>query len=422
LVIDDILRYFKKLGKKLEIEKSFNVENRDWKELFTQSALRNKETYEMMMGNGNKGKIASDTSEGLLHHCNASHCSPLSQQADSSPTIRGGASKGNYPERVSAYLLRSFLEEPFKARIDRILLSEDEEDAEKIEFEPIVIDKLKESIIKKQLVLNGLKGFTNLEEKIDEIIAEQSIEFPQGKFGDKVKIDLINISNDYINHIRSRFKDKDYSYKSLNLSVDLENIIKGIKFIWNLSGTANIAAENEKELHIIDLVTSKDIYPKNYLNAYILSLIYITITNKEKKEVYIDLFKTKSYIPQKGKNKGKELGFVSVKIDCCSEYATKILNDIYLKTFVNNYHKVLPIDLFKEENLDYHKYIEIFDDEYGPWGYFSVGKLFDIRDERISGFTEDNFKNEWGDEKDNQLELFPKELRQIFLPDVGGKK
>ena len=58
-VIDDILRYFKKLGKNLEIEKSFNVENRNWKELFTQSALRNKETYEITRGKGNKEKTQS---------------------------------------------------------------------------------------------------------------------------------------------------------------------------------------------------------------------------------------------------------------------------------------------------------------------------------------------------------------------------
>ena len=214
-VIDDILRYFKKLGKNLEIEKSLNVENRDWKDLFTQSALRNKETYEIMMGKDNEVKISSDTSEGLPRHCNASHCSPLSQLADSSPTIRGGASKGDCPEKVTVYQLRSFLEEPFKARIDRILLSEDEEDAEKIEFEPIVINNLDQSKIKKQLVLFGLENkydFSDsnqneeFENKFNEIAVKQSIEFPQGKFGEKVRNELINLSKEYINHIKDVYR------------------------------------------------------------------------------------------------------------------------------------------------------------------------------------------------------------------------
>ena len=392
-VIDDILRYFRKLGKKLEIEKAFNAENRDWKELFTQSALRNKETYEILTG-----KFMESSGD---------------DNNDNSSKKSGGASKGNYPEWVTVYQLRSFLEEPFKARIERILLSEDEEDAEKVEFEPIEINNLEQSKIKKQLVLFGLENkydFSDsnqneeFENKFNEIAGKQSIEFPQGKFGEKVRNELINLSKEYINHIKDVYRYEDgYYYKSLDLSVNFE-ISNNKKLIWNLGGTASIVAEKNDEVHIIDLVNS-GIYPYSYMNSYILALLYLANSNNSN-IVFIDLF-------------NEDVLHDSIPINFESEKAYSIINDIYKKIFIENYHKVLPISLFNVEELDYQTYVGKFDEDYGPWSYFSARKLFDIKDEEISDFTEENFYDEWNAEKRNQLDLFPNELKVKI---VGEKK
>ncbi len=275
-----------------------NSENRDWKELFTLSALRNKECYEMMIGNGNKEKTPS-VSLPLASSSTHSHPEALLNAAilggsPNSFSNFGGASKNTYPERVNVYQLRSFLEEPFKARVDRIINSE-EEDPEKIEFEPIVINNLDGSIIKKQLVLYGLINLTRLDDEqkkenlnviFDDIIKEINIEFPKDKFGYKVKDSIIEITNNYINYIFSIYND-GYTFKSLELSVDLKNEIKGKTIAWNLNGTANIVAESDSEVHIIELVNS--IYSKQYIGPYILSLAYIAENGESKKEVFLDI-------------------------------------------------------------------------------------------------------------------------------------
>ena len=396
-VIDDILRYFKKLGKNLEIEKSFNVENRDWKELFTQSALRNKETYEIMMGKENN------------------------DNNDNSSQKSGGASKGNYPERVTVYQLRSFLEEPFKARIERILLSEDEEDAEKIEFEPIEFNRLELSKLRKEFVLfclnNNIESEEDLNEKLNElndkniphfisILNKVSLQLPKEEiFADKVKNDLFKDVLLYSNSIKQTYSS--YRFSSEVLSQDIDYIFEEEKSrAWTLSGTANIIANNNDEVHIIDLVTSNDIKPKNYLNAYILSLLYITIYNKNR--VCIDLF-AKSH-------------FDSININLDSKKAIEYLNNIFKKVFIDNYHKVLPINLFKpekkDEELDYQTYLNKFEGEYeNPWAFFSAEKLFDVKE--VCGFSEDFFHSEWEDEMNKQLDLFPEELKVIIR---GNKK
>ena len=86
--------------------------------------------------------------------------------------------------------------------------------------------------------------------------------------------------------------------------------------------------------------------------------------------------------------------------------------------FDNKYCKVLPIELFKEEKLDYHTYLNKFKGERGnPWRFFSSKNMFDVKE--VCGFSEDTFVEKWDEEKKNHLELFSKELRDII---TGEKK
>jgi exodeoxyribonuclease V gamma subunit len=396
-VIDDILRYFKKLGKNLEIEKSFNVENRDWKELFTQSALRNKETYEMMMGRDNEGKTPSVSL-------------PLTSSPNSFSNF-GGASKDTYPERVTVYQLRSFLTEPFKARVERILSSEDEEDAEKIEFEPIEFDNLDNSKFRNELVFYCLKQNINTVEKLEEdlnknikdnttllnsFIDKLSLYFPRDCFGVRTLKDLLINVIGFVNNIKSKYND-NYTFCSEELSHELK--LDDQSLFWTLSGDAKIIAKKDNEVHIIDLVNS-GFYSNSYMNSYILALLYI-VNNDSSNTVYIDLF-----------NPNDE--FECVPINCNSDESGSFLNKIYKRMFDNKYCKVLPIELFKEEKLDYHSYLNKFKGERGnPWRFFSSKNLFDVKE--VCGFNEDNFEKEWVVKKKEQLELFPEELGKKIL-------
>ena len=323
------------------------------------------------------------------------------------------------PERVTVYQLRSFLEEPFKAKVESLLNKEEEEDIERLEFEPIKINLLNQIIINKYLVLSALRGEFDLEDeelfqkKLLEIITEKSIEFPEGKFGDKIKNELKANAKGYINNILSKY-DTGYVFNSIDLSVDLSfnlhlyndnNTNSNKTIIWNLSGRAVIVAENTNDIHIIDLVSN--IKSKHYMNVYILALSYIA-SNANNKKVYIDLFQNIL-----GKND-------TVEIKIKDDKAREILNNIYKKMFIDNYHKVLPIDFFKKEINFYSDFIEIFEDEHeSPWGYFSAKKLFDVKE--VSGFCENSFYEDWEKEKEKQLLLFPNELKEKLLPEEEEK-
>ena len=177
-------------------------------------------------------------------------------------------------------------------------------------------------------------------------------------------------------------------------------------FLWILSGNAKILAKKDDEIHIIDLAGSK-IKSYSYMNSYILALLY-KVNCSTKNKVFIDLIGEEDY--------------KSIIINFSCEQAYITINNIYKKIFVENYHKVLPIELFKEE-LDYQSYISKFEDEYrNPWAFFSAKNLFDIKEISVSGFSEDHFEDKWKEEKNKQLELFPEELKKELLPSKGKKK
>ena len=197
------------------------------------------------------------------------------------------------------------------------------------------------------------------------------------------------------------------------MSVDLKNEIKGKTIAWNLNGTANIVAESDNEVHIIELVSS--IYPKHYINPYLLSLAYIA-ENDDSKDVFLDI------IPLKMNSKPIQIDLSELEIEEKADSTHKakvILNKIYRKAFVENYHKVLPIDLFKESSLNYYSYLGKFSGEHNNlWQYFNNAKMFDIKE--VSGFKDEkDFMEKWEKEKEEQLKLFPKALVDIFVERKG---
>ncbi len=78
----------------------------------------------------------------------------------------------------------------------------------------------------------------------------------------------------------------------------------------------------------------------------------------------------------------------------------------------------MPIDLFKDSSLNYYSYLGKFNGEHNnPWQYFNNAKMFDVKE--VSDFSDANFTEEWGNEKEKQLKLFPKALVDIFLGRKG---
>lgn len=382
-LIEDIDRFFEKNGKKINKIDNKNSENRSWEDIFTSSEIRNKESL-LNFGKNNTFKVFEATAVKDEQH--------------------------KYPERVSIYQMREFLEEPFKARVNRILDVDEEEDFEKLEFEPVDILYYKKSQIKKQLVALGLgisiSSKINTEEDLKADLKKQGI-LPDGIFGWREWEDIKENVDLFIGFIKNTFPDTSYEYHKQQLALSIENEFDNYEgnkalILWNIIGTVNIMSENENTVHFIDMVFGKTIKPHYYLQSYLLALTYIGLYNNEK-DVYIDIFDLG------GEHK-------SVIIDYKQNEAIDILKKIYNKAFISKYKKVLPIDLFPEKFESYMDYLKKFEpgnyNYNDPWKYFSARKLFEIS--KVSGFEENLFIDEWNNEKEKQLEFFIPELIKLI--------
>ena len=83
------------------------------------------------------------------------------------------------------------------------------------------------------------------------------------------------------------------------------------------------------------------------------------------------------------------------------------MQKIFEKAFVEEYKKILPFSLFNENIESFEGLKEKLSGNHGPWSYFSGKTFFDITDENISGFSDDDnvFKESWNREIQEQREL-----------------
>ena len=112
-----------------------------------------------------------------------------------------------------------------------------------------------------------------------------------------------------------------------------------------------------------------------------------------------------------GKCKGDEdYDAYACHIGVDKENANSTLCKIYKNAFVSKEKKVLPIDLVCSELTSLDALKVKLEGDYGAWKYFEGKEVFLEELEKHSGYTQGNFKKEWGDACKTQQELLGESL------------
>ena len=359
-------------------------ETRPWEELFTRREIRNKKT---LLEFGSDSEIVNFVPD----------------ESDGGDT--------RLPEQASIYQFKEFLKDPFEFRVAQMMQIEDErENPEKTEFEPILTDRLQETILRRMLLSQMLGVFENNRMTTEESIRTYALSkglLPKGRFSERIWNGIREEASVLADAIDLRFGGADFRYAHRTIDLKMEG--------WTLIGNIPLYAQDKQSIHLIDTAGAK-IHQYHFLSGYIQALALICEAahkNESVPEIYTEVYSQKEW-------KAKRIKQTPAK-------AEKLLNGIYRKMFSmqadetgkpNRYSKVLPIDMvFENEIESYSDYIQAFADKnHSPWKYFAGSNLFDI--EKVCGFNENDFMAVWNKECADLKGLTP----GLWEPDndIGG--
>ncbi len=348
-------------------------ETRPWKDLYTRREIRNKKAQ---LEFGDSTTVANFTP---------------SEADGEDPRL---------PEQASIYQFKEFLKDPFEFRVAQMMHIEDEkEDPEKTEFEPIHIDHLQETIIRRMLLAQKLGVFENDYLKTEENIRNYAISkglLPKGTFGERSWGEIRDEINNLAYLIECNYPKPAFQYG--RRSVELK--MKG----WTLLGSIPLMAQNAHQIHLID-TAGANIHQYHFLAGYIQALALIREAGRKEQpvpEIFADVYSKTTWQAK--------------RIDLSPATAEQLLEQIYHKMFSvqmntngvwERYSKVLPIDMVLENKIEsYDDYINAFGDEnHSPWKYFAGKKYFDIK--KVSGFSDRYFMDLWKKECQDLMDLTP---------------
>ena len=348
-------------------------ETRPWKDLYTRREIRNKKAQ---LEFGGSTTVASFTPS----------------EADGKDT--------RPPEQVSIYQFKEFLKDPFEFRVAQMMHIEDEkEDPEKTEFEPIHIDNLQESIVRRMLLAQKLGVFENdyltTEENIRNYVISKGL-LPKGTFGERSWSNILDEINNLASLIECNYPKPGFQYGRQSVEIKMKG--------WTLLGNIPLMAQNAHQIHLIDTAGVK-IHQYHFLAGYIQALVLICEAGRKKQpipEIFADVYSKTTWQAK------------HIKIS--PAVAEQLLEQIYHKMFSaqmnangewERYSKVIPIDMvFENKVKSYDDYIKVFDDEnHSPWKYFAGKKYFDI--EKVCGFPDRCFMDLWKKECQDLMNLTP---------------
>ena len=359
-------------------------ETRPWKDLFTRREIRNKKT---LLEFGNDSAIVNFAPN----------------ETNNSDT--------RLPEQVSIYQFKEFLKDPFEFRVAQMMQIEDErEDPEKTEFEPILTDRLQETILRRMLLSQMLGVFESKRMTTEESIRTYALSkglLPKGSFCERIWKGIREEAGILADAINLQFGGTGFRYARRTIDLKMEG--------WTLTGNIPLYAQDKNSIHLIDTAGVK-IHQYHFLSGYIQALALICEAahkNEPVPKIYAEVYSQKEW-------KAKRIKQTPAK-------AEKLLNEIYRKMFSmqvdetgkpNRYSKVLPIDMVFENNIEsYDDYIQAFADKNNSlWKYFAGSNLFDI--EKVCGFNENDFMAVWNKECADLKGLTP----SLWEPDndIGG--
>ena len=357
-------------------------ETRPWEMLFTQREIRNKKAH---LEFGNDRDVVNFT-----------------------PDPENGEDP-RLPEQVSVYQFKEFLKDPFVFRVGQMMQIEDEkEDPEKTEFEPVLVDKLQETVLRRMLLAQMLGVFENDHLTTWENIRTYALSkglLPKGAFSERIWNDILDETKCWANLIAGLYRKPDFRYGRKTVELKMNG--------WTLLGTIPLYVQNDRCIHLID-TAGVEIHQYHFLTGYIQALALICEAGQKNEpvpEIFIDCYSKKIW-------QAKPVRRTPVE-------AERLLEKIYRKMFAvqmdtsgkwERYSKVLPIDMVSENKVEsYDDYIKAFNDEnHSPWKYFAGAKLFDIK--KVSGFPEKYFMDLWNKECQDLKELTP----DLWTSDVIG--
>ena len=364
----------KKLAEKLWPQVNIPLdETRPYSDLFTTKEFRNKSVYREMVSRGEPAAPYNNLPEA----------------------------ESKYPERVSIYQLKTFLNDPLEFRVSQMMQSDEDESApEEDAYEPIDFDRLEQSSLMKTMIATAIDESVDDLEKLRKTYALKG-KIPDGAYGDKLwnvakkrKESLLAQMDEFPDSpIRQKgqwtFKDK--------IEVPITNP-DGRR--WTLTGSLDWC--NREQSHITSITTSsmsknagQKTFPNSkYTSPYMAALALIAQKGSSATEsVDISIYSTKESEPSRA------------KVSMTPEEAKATLSALYDKAFQQKYSKAVPIDMVDKEVNNFTDYCKGLAD---AWKYFDKRHLLDKR--KDTGFDpQKDFGGEgsaWQSEAKKQKNLF----------------
>ena len=396
--------------KPLPYERQIKIdESRDWDELYTKREFRNKKNY-IYFQNGRK--------------------------RDDKQTQTENDFVSVLPDRLSISDIKTFLTDPFQFMAkQKFGSSRDNSEEETLEYEPLSLDNMEASRLRKAFVKEAINNQTI---EFDESTLRKDLQnrniLPDSFFGDAAISKIFTETQTILQGFQPDIDKTKLTFDSnalLTIKQEYEiNKEKKMKE-WQLSGelscyNKDFAEAGNHILHTFDFNNSK-----NYLPGYITALICIaSLPEADKSEYSIKL----SVIPSNTSKKPSDCDIFSLT----GQEARDILKAIYQNMYIQPFYKCLPYDSIEEklfidsdtgeikikEDWNFDKFIDsLFNEFNGKWKFFDKSSLFNagkVLSCEPFGYTEDEnkFKEKWKEACFHQMEL----LKFIKLKPLENKK
>ncbi len=292
------------------------------------------------------------------------------------------------PDTVNVRDFKRFFDDPFQFQLSRkVTLPSVENDPEKELYEPVSLNNLDKSILLKDFVQSILDS-----KKIKDSTTEQEWiikkKIPRGVFGE-VALSGINAESAIIfNLISESIEGKSIVYQE-KLDVTL---LEGAHS-WTLRSKLDWHQVLADGTHLLFSVKSGSVFNTDFIKLFLDALLIAAAKQGAESTTHFELRM-----------------FSSRKEDVQKEFtidrndAVLRLKKIYHRCFVENYRKCVPAKMYDERDMQtFVSYRSKLAGKFGAWSYFDGKNLFDP--EKFSGFSRDNFLNDWNDAVSEQVRL-----------------
>ena len=283
------------------------------------------------------------------------------------------------PDKVSVREFKLFFDDPFRFQLAKsVRLPSIEENPEKELFEPIDLKPYDKSKLLKEFVHSILNddfnGYTKTEQ---EWILKRK--FPNGIFGEMVQ----QKANDMAMDISHKIQSGDFLIPA-TYQEKREALLNNGAHLWTLTTTLDWYSQLDEHKHILFTVKKSGGSTADFVKMYLDALLMASSSStKDAMETFfLRIYLCSSDSPQE----------VSFAIE--PAFASQLLEAMFERAFIQKYGKCAPLQLFSDALIQsFADYRYKLTCQNGPWEYFDGKNLF--APEKFSGFSIDNFKEEW---------------------------